>query len=388
MSITVQTGVCPISGKQAFALYDADLPVVPATVYLRHLSENRHLAANTLLGCTYALRSFFTFLKNNGRSFWDLTPAVIKQFKRFNLCRRDGKGDFCVKRTTAQQYLTAVKGLIQYWRRGRDDAPFFDRPAEFDGRRQRRKGRGYLRHLSWQSHVEDDLWHIHVPTEETHTKLRYKGLSAEACRSVMLALNSVPHRTDLETMLYYRDRAIWTFLLMTGLRKGELVRVRLEDANQITGVVTLMDRPEDAWLGDLKTGPGEVFVSPRNPYWRFLDSWLTEGRWIAEEVLKARGIEDHGLLFCNNGGGPLTQAAVDHLFARLKDACQFGPGVPFHPHIARHTTATLMLNSGVALTEVQKFLRHRSIQSTEVYARVSDSNLRLAVERFWNQFEV
>jgi site-specific recombinase XerD len=138
----------------------------------------------------------------------------------------------------------------------------------------------------------------------------------------------------------------------------------------------------------LKSGPGEVFVSSHNPYWRYLDSWLTEGRWIAEEILKARGLEDHGLLFCNRDGGPLTQAAIDHLFSRLKDACKFGPGVPFSPHITRHTIATLMVNSGVELTEVQKFLRHRSIQSTEIYSKISDAKFRQSLSEFWKLFKV
>jgi len=372
-----------------FALYDGSLPVIPATVYLRHLAENRYQAPNTILACAYALRSFFTFLGDNDRSFWELTPAIIKQFKRFNLSRRDQKGNFCVKRTTAQQYLSAVKGLVHYWRRGQDNYPFFaDRRAELGGRAGRRRKQSPLRHASWQAEVGDDLWHVQVPQEERHNKPRYKGLSRDACRSVMLALNTAERHTDLETMLYYRDRAIWTFLLMSAVRKGELVRTRLEDVNQVTGVITLKDRPEDAWLGDLKTGPGEIYVTSQNPYWRFLDSWLTEGRWIAEEMLKACGVEDHGMLFCNRDGGPLTQAAVDHLFAKLKKACKFSREVPFHPHITRHTTATLMLDSGVELTEVQKFLRHLSIQSTEIYAKVSNAKLRQALERFWKEFEV
>jgi site-specific recombinase XerD len=388
VAITVQSGVCAVTHKEVFALYDGDLPVIPATVYLRHLAENRQLTPNTIQACAYALSVFFTFLESNRRSFWDLTPAVIKQFKRFHLSRQNEDGNFAVKRTTARQYLNAVKGLIRHWRRGQDNDPFFiDQVAEIDGRRKRRRGRGYLRHASWYSPLEDDLWHINIPETEMHNKSRYKGLSAERCRAVMLALNRGGHHTELETMLYYRDRAIWTFLLISGLRKGELVRIRLEDANPVTGVITLKDRQEDAWLSDLKTGPGEVFVSTHNPYWRHLDSWLTEGRWIAEEILKARGIEDHGMLFCNRDGGPLTQAAVDHLFSRLKESCTFGPGVPFYPHITRHTIATVMINSGVELTEVQKFLRHRCIQSTEIYSKISDAKLRQSLSQFWEHFK-
>lgn len=388
-SIAIQSGICPVTRKRVLALYDGDLPIVPATVYLRHLRENRDLDTNTVLTCAYALKSFFKFLRQNGTSFWRLTPAVVKQYKRFHLSRKDDGGEFKVRRRTALQYLTAVRGLVQYWRGLRDGDPFFsDRAAELDGVRERKRGRGILLHTSWYSRVPNDLWRVRVPTVEHHNKERYKGLSRENCRAVMLVLNRAEHRTEIETMLYYRDRAIWTFMLMSCLRKGELVRVRLEDVNPVVGTISLREREEDAWLGELKTGPGEIYVTPQNPYWRFLDSWLMEGRWIAEARLKACGKEDHGLLFCNRDGGPLTQAAVDHLFGRLKVACRFGPDVFFHPHITRHTTATLMLNNGVQLTEVQRYLRHKSIQSTELYAKVSDATRRQALERFWSHYDI
>jgi site-specific recombinase XerD len=193
-------------------------------------------------------------------------------------------------------------------------------------------------------------------------------------------------RSDVGTMLYFRDRAIWTFMLMTGVRKGELVGIRWDDINRNLGMVYLMNRPEDAWLGNLKTGPGEIFVTSNNPYWRFLDEWLMEGRWIAEQRLKAAGLEDHDMLFCNRDGGPLTPAAVENLFARLKQACGFSDDVFFSPHVTRHTTATTMLNNGMGEEEVQKFLRHRSLESTRIYAKVSTERVRESLQKFWDSY--
>jgi site-specific recombinase XerD len=42
-----------------------------------------------------------------------------------------------------------------------------------------------------------------------------------------------------------------------------------------------------------------------------------------------------------------------------------------------------MLDNGAALEEVQSQLRHASIASTEIYAKVSTKRLRAAMERFW-----
>jgi integrase len=175
--------------------------------------------------------------------------------------------------------------------------------------------RGALSHISWYSRVPSALWQIKIPRQQKKpSKKRYKGLSAEQGRKVMDVLNRAEHETDVETMLYYRNRAIWAYMLMSLERKGEVVRTRLEDLDQRRGVIHLVDRPEDSWLGELKSGPGEIFVTSNNPYWNLINSWLTEGRWIAEKILSAKGESDHGMLFCNRNGGPLTQAAIDHLF--------------------------------------------------------------------------
>jgi site-specific recombinase XerD len=366
-----------------YVIYDGDFPIVPATIYLRHLSANVGLSTNSLASCAYALKSFFEFLEKNGVSFWRITQATIKSYKRFHLRRRDHRGEYVIKGLTARQYLNVIKNFIGYWRGLREDDPLFiDHVSEVDGVRVRNKRRGVLSHMSWYSRVPSSLWHIKIPNSERHTKPRYKGLSPEQGRRVMDVLNRAEHRTELETMLYYRNRAIWAYMLMSMERKGEVVRTRLDDLDQRKGVISLVDRPEDGWLGELKSGPGEVFVASNNPYWKIINSWLTEGRWIAEKILAARGKADHGMLFCNRDGGPLTQAAIDHLFSWLKSVCKFNL---FFPHITRHTTACMMLDAGLDIKEVQLQLRHVSIASTTIYANVSVQKLRASLNRFWQE---
>jgi site-specific recombinase XerD len=386
MLITVQKGPCLVSGQVVYALYDGEFPVVPATIFLRHLEANVALSTNTLSAAAYALKTFFEFLERNNVPFWRVTQATIKSYKRFYLGRRDAHGEYVIKRRTALQYLNVIKQFIGYWRGLREDDPLFiDYVSEVNGVRVRDRRRGALSHLSWYSRVPNTLWQIKIPRKQKKpSKKRYKGLSAEQGRKVMDVLSRAEHRTDVETMLYYRNRAIWAYMLMSLERKGEVVRTRLEDLDQRRGMIHLVDRPEDSWLGDLKSGPGEIFVTPNNPYWNFINSWLTEGRWIAEKMLKAKGESDHGMLFCNRSGGPLTQAAIDHLFRWLKEACKF----KLFPHITRHTMATLMLDAGVPLEEVQAQLRHANISSAEIYAKVSVQKLRASLKNFWQEFSL
>jgi len=49
-----------------------------------------------------------------------------------------------------------------------------------------------------------------------------------------------------------------------------------------------------------------------------------------------------------------------------------GIGKRVYPHLLRHSIATLLLQSGeVPLDQVQKFLGHRQIGTTQVYAETS-----------------
>lgn len=385
-SIRVESGKCLKSGRTIYAIYEGLLPVIPAIIFLRHLDSNRGLSSNTLAAYAYALKSFFEFLRRNNKPFWTISQTTIKSYKRFHLDRYNEKSVHPLKRVTARHYLRALKQLIGYWRGLRDDDPvFIDHVANLDGKRVRDNRRGILSHISWYSRVPNDLWQINIPQEEKHYKKRYKGLSISECQAVRGVLDNGDHHTNVETMLYYRDRALWAFMLMSLLRKGEVVRIRVEDVDQRLGVIYLIDRPEDNWLGDLKTGPDEIFVTSINPLWKIVNSWLTEGRWIAEKMLRAEGRVDHGMLFCNRDGGPLTQHAVDSLFRRLKEACGFPKSKPFSPHITRHTMASLMINSEVQVTEVQQLLRHACLASTEIYAKVSAKKLRESLQNFWQK---
>ena len=46
------------------------------------------------------------------------------------------------------------------------------------------------------------------------------------------------------------------------------------------------------------------------------------------------------------------------------------------PHLFRHTLATMLLQRGTPITEVQKILGHVDINTTTIYAKVSDEDVK------------
>jgi integrase len=93
-------------------------------------------------------------------------------------------------------------------------------------------------------------------------------------------------------------------------------------------------------------------------------AWLARGR----PALVRRG-DDPGFLFPAVGaaGAPLSMNALSLMLTRRYHAG--GGGLPyFGSHRIRHATATLLVNNGMGLEEVSRYLGHSSTMPTRRYA--------------------
>jgi len=144
-------------------------------------------------------------------------------------------------------------------------------------------------------------------------------------------------------------RAAFYLLWQDGLRAGEVEELRLED----------LDFPQNRL--SVRDGKGR---QDRTVY-------LTETAIYAlQEYLTVRGegSGDHVFLYRN---APLKK---DLIRAQLKYAGE-RVGVKVYPHRLRHTCATQLLNAGCRVTSIQRFLGHKKLSSTMIYARAYDQTV-------------
>jgi integrase len=131
-----------------------------------------------------------------------------------------------------------------------------------------------------------------------------------------------------------RNCLIVQMLLNLGLRKGELLGLKVSDINFRTNELTIHRRADD--VEDPRRVQPNAKTSARV---LALDAELTRGlhRYLVKYRGETRNAKFHALLFVANGSGdPLSISAADRIFIDIKDAF---PSMfdRLSPHLLRHT---------------------------------------------------
>jgi integrase/recombinase XerD len=163
----------------------------------------------------------------------------------------------------------------------------------------------------------------------------------------------VLHQPKLETSLGIRDRAILEILYSTGMRRMELLKLKLYDVDQKHGLVAIRE------------GKGKrdriVPVGERALFW--LDKYLAEVRPnIVDE-------SDDSVVFLTATGEPFSPNHLSWLTRLYVRAAEIGKTGACH--IFRHTMATLMLEGGADIRYIQAMLGHVRLDTTQIYTHVS-----------------
>ena len=156
--------------------------------------------------------------------------------------------------------------------------------------------------------------------------------------------------------------------ITTGLRRGELLGLRWDDADLEGGTLrvgrALVREGGRYSLGETKTKRGRrrVNLTPRT-----VGVLKDHRKRQLEERMKLADLhEDHGLIFATNVGTPVgtpvnPENLVKRSFKPLLKKAEL-PEIRFHD--LRHTCATLLLGRGVHPKLVQELLGHATIAMT------------------------
>jgi integrase/recombinase XerD len=241
-------------------------------------------------------------------------------------------------------------------------------------------------------------------TIRNHLLARSKGRSAEYTRLMAVALRSFCHflflRGDTARDLYesvpsvrkWRQSTVPTFLTpeqqealiasadrstptgrrdaillllaRLGLRAGEIVAIELDDIHWRSGKLVVHGKGQMVEHVPLPSEVGEAIAT-----------YLRDGRGAsASRRLFLRRLAPRVGL-----AGP---AAIGKIVCLAFARAGFRPTCRGAAHLFRHGLATTMIRHGASMAEIAEVLRHRSQDSTAIYAKVAFEDLR-GVARSW-----
>jgi site-specific recombinase XerD len=205
--------------------------------------------------------------------------------------------------------------------------------------------RSLLRYLYVEGRTGVDLTPV-VPGVAGRRGCLPRGLAANQAAGLLSSC-------DLGRPVGLRDYAILTLLLRLGLRCGEVAALTLDDVDWHRGEILVRGKGNSHERMPLPADVGQALVA-----------YLHHGR--------SRQASRSLFLRVRAPRGGLESTAVT---AVVHDACVRAGMAPVSAHRLRHTAGTALLRAGASLPEVAQVLRHRTLDSTALYAKVDRAAL-------------
>ena len=166
-------------------------------------------------------------------------------------------------------------------------------------------------------------------------------------------LTEIEYTDDFEGT---RDQLVIELLYTTGMRRAELINLRLLDIDTALKTVRVLGKRNKERIIPLLG----TTISLHERYLRHRSAVLRSG--------------EEDFLFLSKSGLKIYETLVYRIINRYFS--KVSTKVKKSPHILRHTFATHLLNKGADLNSVKELLGHSSLASTQVYTHNSIAELK------------
>ncbi len=280
-------------------------------------------AERTVTGVKYDLHRFERFLEEEEIfDLEDLTSDAISDYQQSLAFSLTAKGSMMTLRSQAQ-LLGAMKGFTRF--------------------------------LKKMDYLLYDPGQMIKPPRKPKTLPR-SILSKADIRKLL----NVP---DMRTHGGYRNRVIFEILYDTAIRRDELSNIKLPHLDLASGFIQIHGKGSKDRVVPLSRRVCDL---------------------VKNYILSVRPAfirkEDTGHLILNRWGRRMGGLGI----WRVVKSCAELAGIDKNitPHGLRHTCATHMLKNGAPVRHLQEMLGHESLESTQIYTRVTISDLKMIHEKY------
>jgi integrase/recombinase XerD len=170
-------------------------------------------------------------------------------------------------------------------------------------------------------------------------------------------LKKIIEAADIRTNQGYRNRVILEILYDTAIRRSELAGLKISNLDLASGFIHVRGK-----------GDKDRVVPMSERVCRLVENYIV---MVWPAFLQQK---DSGHLILNRWGQKMDPNAVWAVVKR----CVYLSGIKKNvsTHTFRHTCATHMLKNGAPVRHIQEMLGHESLESTQIYTRVTINDLK------------
>ena len=165
------------------------------------------------------------------------------------------------------------------------------------------------------------------------------------------------HAPDTKSVIGYRDRTMLEVFYTSGIRKTELRNITLSDVDYHDGFLRIQGKGDK----DRVVPIGRIAC-------RYLENYIKS---VRPELIKD---PYNNYLFLSVRGNQINQNMPWVLIKKYAKKARIKKNI--HCHTFRHSCATGMLKNKADIRIIQELLGHRSLNTTQIYTRVSITDLK------------
>lgn len=215
--------------------------------------------------------------------------------------------------------------------------------------------RSYFTYLSEENGILEKNPIAHIKTQRIHsgTMAEPRWLDRNEKNRFIRFIDSIGEKKVKQKI---RNKAICYLMLNAGMRVSEVVSLRLDDVELDREVITVQD------------GKGGKM---RRVY---IDKVIAK---ILKDWLDIRGNQPNDYVFVSQKRTPITVQGVEDFFDTIRKETNIED---LTPHVLRHTFCHDLIEKGYSINRVADLAGHSDINTTRLYTRSSEEELRSAVE--------